>query len=159
MECYAGKREQQIEKLLEKGPFFLDSTTSHSPNRNYLMVQTIRNMKAKGKDVLMFRHNKGRKHGKSRLPFFIIIFKSTQRVEAWNMLLKRFPQVNKLSDKWVNIGAPILDGLVGRNTQSDCKMIVGDGCSRCGGKVCLRYAKDFKKTLCSFCVRELRGGK
>ena len=103
----------------------MDNTTTHGPNRNYLIVNSVRNMKAKGKDVLMFRHGMGteRRHGKSQLPFFIIIFRSTQRIEAWKMLLKRFPQVNQLNDKWVNMGAPILDGLIVRG-KNDKKGVI-----------------------------------
>ncbi len=154
MERYEGRRERKVKKLLEKGPFFLDAIKDlKRPNE---VMFTLRNMKSKGKDVLMFRHSKGRKHNKSLLPFFILVFKSTQRVEAWNMLLKKFPQINQLGDKWINMGAPILDGLVGR-TKGDIKCIRKEECARCGGRIALNYSSDFKRDLCASCEREIRG--
>ncbi len=153
MTTYLGRREQQIDKRLEKGPFFMGELFSDTGK---YPLHTIRNMKMKGKDVLMFRHNKGRVHRKSQLPFFIIVFKSTQRIEAWNMLLKRFPQVNQLRDKWINMGAPILNGLV-RRTKNDTKIVGDSKCARCGGRARLKYSRDFKKTLCNLCENEIRG--
>ncbi len=105
MKNYDGKVERQIEKLLDKRPFFADEIRCSS------ILDTIRNMKLKYKDILCYSNHPIRKNLKN-IPLFRIVYRSNQREEAWKMVNKRFPQIRKIHTIWTSVGIPILDGLV-----------------------------------------------
>lgn len=104
------KNIKRIKKWIDKSPFFVSDFDERYKPTN--LWKSIRIMKEDKEDILFFKHCNNPTQAKCKIPHFAIIFKSNQRKQAWNMLIKRYPEIKKMPEMWTTFGNPILDGLV-----------------------------------------------